>query len=120
MFRSPRYGLPPPPVPRIHDPTASASISTKVMDVVIKPLSLRGAERRSNLDDAAHTERDCFAALAMTTNRSVGAAFGDQGRRSDAHSGRAILHDDAGRYGRRGDQGRDARGRRSLTPAGHD
>ena len=37
------------------------------------------------------------------------AAIGDPGRRSDAHSGRAVLHDDAGRHGRRGDQGGAAR-----------
>src|SRR5947209_17023508 len=31
MLRSPRYGLPPPPVPRIHAPTAKASMSSKVI-----------------------------------------------------------------------------------------
>src|SRR6266851_4303725 len=32
-------------------------------------MSLRGAQRRSNLVDAAQSARDCFAALAMTTRR---------------------------------------------------
>src|SRR6185503_624405 len=30
-------------------------------------MSLRGAQRRSNLDGTAHSGRDCFAPLAMTT-----------------------------------------------------
>src|SRR6266478_4703578 len=69
MLRSPRYGLPPPPVPRIQAPTARHSMSSRVIGVAMTRLSLRGAQRRRNLDDAAQSARDCFAALAMTTRR---------------------------------------------------
>jgi len=58
--------MPPPPVPRIHAPTARHSMSSRVIGVVMPELSLRGAERRSNLVEAARSARDCFAALAMT------------------------------------------------------
>src|SRR3954469_407395 len=73
MLRSPRYGLPPPPGPRIHDPPARHSMSSKVIGVIIPGLSLRGAERGSNLDELRRVARDCFAALAMTTDgRGIG------------------------------------------------
>src|SRR5580693_4249275 len=34
MLRSPRYGLPPPPVPRIQAPTASASTSSSASSLI--------------------------------------------------------------------------------------
>src|SRR5437763_13430017 len=38
--------------------------------VMVPPMSLRGAQRRSNLGETAHSGRDCFALLAMTTKEN--------------------------------------------------
>src|SRR5215469_11211924 len=59
MLRSPRYGLPPPPVPRIHAPTARDSMSSRVSSrvfVIASSCKTVGASFEASLREAPQDE----------------------------------------------------------------